>query len=162
MRQFASVLLGRRGFILRTKEHILSLIIHECDVFFTSGKCYLRTVIILDLLFQIVTILSRGKSFRKGVFINRREVVCTENLLFNRDSIYWSHLMTVSCCINILKSIRVKLSLEFMLTRKQMRFLLWVKRWTLLAKLFFVKKERFNDKYNALKTFLKNVEKCSA
>lgn len=89
MRQFASVLLGRRGFILRTKEHILSLIIYECDVFFTSGKCFLRTVISLNLLFQIVTLLSRGKSLRKGVFINRREVVCSENLVFSRDSILY-------------------------------------------------------------------------
>lgn len=73
MKKYASVafvFFRRRGFILRTKEHILSLIVYKCDVFFPSGKCFLRTVIILDLLFQIVTLLLRGTSLRKDVSLN--------------------------------------------------------------------------------------------
>jgi len=66
MRQFAFVLFERRGFTLRTKENILSLIIYKSDVYITSGKSFLRTVIILDLLFQIVTLLLRGTSLRKA------------------------------------------------------------------------------------------------
>ena len=44
--------------------------------------------------------------------------------------------MNVCCFINIRKSIHAKLSLEYILTRKQMRFLLQVEERTLLAKLF--------------------------
>lgn len=66
MRQFTFVLFERRGFTLRTKENILSLIIYKSDVYITSGKSFLRTVIILDLLFQIVTLLLRGTSLRKA------------------------------------------------------------------------------------------------
>lgn len=142
MKKYASV---RVGFVRKTRLYVKNKGAHIV-VNYTRMWCFLyfRQMLFKNCNYFGFVVSNCNPFIKRQKFPQReeggREVVCTENLLFNRDSIYWSHLMTVSCCINILKSIRVKLSLEFMLTRKQMRFLLWVKGWTLLAKLFLLKK----------------------